>query len=772
MENFALRAKKAIRKVAAISVGVAMLGATMGGAFAADSTLADYPSPFTGSNGAIIVGNSADDAAAADIALGLPKVSSGTSSGSKTEGQISANVPLGMGIANSTSSGLDWEIGKSLISSFQKGKINFQSKDYDAKDELVLSKSTPNVATSLSSGTAVQVDYEDKVFLETTGREKIAYYYVFDDSINVSKATSSNSLEIKFLGKTLKITSVDSTDTTKFTAYITNQYFMNVGDSVTIENKKVKLENVGSTGALLISVDGVIDTIASGNAKTINGIEIANDQTFYDSNNKAQRAATLFIGKNAQNTFKDGDAFIGENENEPNWVWDTGSLATSASTSITQTNAGTIASTGPKIGIVNDFLRQSASQNPPGMGECLDLPNNYASICLDSLTVKDEDYMTVNIELDKNEDTSRSGQVWGGTSQNVIRFTTPTDHGFIIKANSLDENANSSVDRKTNKIWVASNGTSAAGIPLVIYYFDPDKSPTMQFAGTALLINASDGDGTAYSPRTKGEQQLFLLNYESSKDSNVNFTATLAGSGPTVNDTIVFKVQQNADSTNDLEADGDIININFTLTAEGGNFSSLGRSASTEEDGELQASPTLTNATAYSIGKKDVNLRTRYGTIIKDPKSNGASDKVVLAIPGDIVKAKVVVKGTAVAGTTSTGSTSSANILNADTVTDITQYNAVLVGGPCANKLTAQVMGASSTWPDCAKDFKAGEAILDLKKNGSNYALIVAGYSADDTKRAAMVLKSVAAKEEKFFLTGTSKIVKGTSLEVAGITVE
>src|SRR3989344_931398 len=505
-ENFAIKAKRAIRRVAAISVGAAMLGATLSGALAADYTLADYPKPFDGSDAAVIVGNSADDAAAADIAAGLP-VKAVSSAGKKAVGEISANVPLGMGIANSTSVGFDWEIKKNQIASFQKGKLNFQCKDYDAHDELILSKNTPNTATALSSRTAVQTDYEDNVFMEVSGREKIGYYYLFDDAINVSKATSSQPLELKFLGKTLKITNVDSTDTTKFTAYLTNEFFMNVGDTVTVDGKKVKLEDVSSTGSVMVTVDGVKNTVSS-TSKVVNGIEIAVDQTFYDSNNKQDRAASLFVGKNAQDTYKDGDAFIGEDENNPQWLWDTSALAVSASNSVATSN-GTIGSiTGPRLGILNDFLKQSASQNPPGVGECLDLPNNFASICLDSLTVPAEDYVTMTIDLDKSEDISRSGQNTTATAVNVIRFEAGTNQNFVIKANSLSHTYNATTDKRTNRIWLTP-GNGASGVPynstqpsLAVYYFDSDKNPQMQFAG-AIITNFGV---TEYAP----SEQVFL----------------------------------------------------------------------------------------------------------------------------------------------------------------------------------------------------------------------------------------------------------------------
>jgi len=74
---------------------------------------------------------------------------------------------------------------------------------------------------------------------------------------------------------------------------------------------------------------------------------------------------------------------------------------------------------------------------------------------------------------------------------------------------------------------------------------------------------------------------------------------------------------------------------------------------------------------------------------------------------------------------------------------------------------------------DCTAGFISGEAILELKRNGDNRNLIiVAGFSADDTRRAAIVLKNVATGKNYFILTGISKIVKGISLEISGITIE
>ena len=80
-----------------------------------------------------------------------------------------------------------------------------------------------------------------------------------------------------------------------------------------------------------------------------------------------------------------------------------------------------------------------------------------------------------------------------------------------------------------------------------------------------------------------------------------------------------------------------------------GKINSLGQSKSWEEAEELQyCTYTLSNnfggVGCINIGTKDENHRSKYGIIIYDPKSNGASDRVSLSIPSTQVRAVVSVK--------------------------------------------------------------------------------------------------------------------------------
>src|SRR3989344_1281893 len=132
-ENFVLKTKRVIRKVAALSTGVIMMGATMGGAMALN--LKDYPSPFVlggkyDSSNALVVGK----IAAASDTLGMVDIMANLQYESKTcvkssgttvtgSGIVSEDIPLGWPIADDNSTTLDKEIGPTKLDSLFDGTI-------------------------------------------------------------------------------------------------------------------------------------------------------------------------------------------------------------------------------------------------------------------------------------------------------------------------------------------------------------------------------------------------------------------------------------------------------------------------------------------------------------------------------------------------------------------------------------------------------------------------------------------------------------------------
>ena len=84
--------------------------------------------------------------------------------------------------------------------------------------------------------------------------------------------------------------------------------------------------------------------------------------------------------------------------------------------------------------------------------------------------------------------------------------------------------------------------------------------------------------------------------------------------------------------------------------------------------------------------------------------------------------------------------------------------NMIVVGGPCANTIAADLMGNPE---DCAEGFEAGKAMLKFFDRSGKSALLVAGYSADDTVGAAYVLADYNAYD----LSGDEVEVVVTSLD-------
>src|SRR3989344_8026883 len=98
------------------------------------------------------------------------------------------------------------------------------------------------------------------------------------------------------------------------------------------------------------------------------------------------------------------------------------------------------------------------------------------------------------------------------------------------------------------------------------------------------------------------------------------------------------------------------------------------------------------------------------------------------------------------------------NLLDSE-VTDPTDYNLILVGGPCANTLVGQIAG----FPSCQGwTAKPGEAIIQLAENGENVAMLIAGTDAADTRAAAKIVANYDENAEDF--TGTKVMVKGQSI--------
>lgn len=160
---------------------------------------------------------------------------------------------------------------------------------------------------------------------------------------------------------------------------------------------------------------------------------------------------------------------------------------------------------------------------------------------------------------------------------------------------------------------------------------------------------------------------------------------------------------------------------------------------------------------------------THYGT--KQTWDQKNTQYLYLEYPDDPLFANVFIAPIAAEVSTVAGSVNTVTLdkLNvgaarlASEITDVKAQNLILVGGPCANKATADVMGVAYATAGCEAGFTDGSALIKLYDTGSgNMALVVAGSQALDTRAATRVIANHDAYATD--LKGTEVAVTYTSL--------
>ncbi|MGM5488802.1 MAG: hypothetical protein ACQESG_07685, partial [Nanobdellota archaeon] len=80
-------------------------------------------------------------------------------------------------------------------------------------------------------------------------------------------------------------------------------------------------------------------------------------------------------------------------------------------------------------------------------------------------------------------------------------------------------------------------------------------------------------------------------------------------------------------------------------------------------------------------------------------------------------------------------------------VDSLSSQNLIVVGGPCVNDVAAQLMGNPA---DCMEGYEEGKAFVKLYENGDKVAMLVAGATDLDTRRAARVVANYGEYQDQF----------------------
>ena len=151
---------------------------------------------------------------------------------------------------------------------------------------------------------------------------------------------------------------------------------------------------------------------------------------------------------------------------------------------------------------------------------------------------------------------------------------------------------------------------------------------------------------------------------------------------------------------------------------------------------------------------------TSYGAFItrQSPSSEPGTLKIDYPQKQRQALAYITAKGASLATTSAASSGGAVSIQRIDVgatklaseVSNINAVNSILVGGPCANAAAATVMGNPA---DCTAGFTPGVGKIQVWDVGTgNVAMLVAGYSAADTRNAATVVANYGDYKSK--LTG------------------
>ncbi len=796
MQSFATKAKKTMRKVAALGAGAAMMGSTLTGALAVSINLDDYPASFK--DATVVVGTAAggaDDVAAADIAADLPATASVTTiSGDsymveKGGDKFNLNENSGAGIREVDASVTDRELDLLADQTFNDDEgTNTDEHDY---------------TQSIDFGNSTLVWKFDR---DTSGdREGDPA----GDYLYLTSNTYAWNYTLKITGSKVKV---------KDAADLENTVLNILGRDWTIVDASMSNSSYGTVDQLTLLAGDVTATLVQGSTKggvTIIDVDESETKCIIEYG-----GSTYQIDKGTTKTMADG-TIIGITDVTA--VHETG-----AGQDMCEVNIGAHKVTledGKEVQVNNEdidgtevFISGNVTKDVPGLkyiivsytpedntwvakGESLEDPVFGAfKIVFNDIIETDKEEIKIDITSDKIYLTAQNRE--GDLLDNEVicflnatnRFEWGKDRKHLMAVFNNENITNRSVGEGVSPKNL--KGTrflySFDDVSHIVEITDIDTSEnqtSFKIIDTGEVfsdLGYTDGATTTFAD-IHGDLVLgFNINLDAGAAatySNINFT-TIQDSGPywfTLNKGNItftnktatnpgtpdsYRINENGNCSMQFgeEDDGvedevqlDWFNISFT-------YDSTDDEIQWESAGSSAIQSNVANS-VFSLEQKDDDsqynymARTEYGTYVEVyTKDDG---DLTIHYPSEAATADVrIAASEAVAG----GQIGTVTPVLESEVSDVAAQDVILVGGPCANGLTAQLMGASTSWPACNSGFTMGEAILKLMDNGNNVALIVAGYNAEDTQRGAVALGgSLPAKQ--------SATVTGSSLELSEITV-
>lgn len=691
------------RKITAIATSVLMTGMTVGTAMAAGISASDLGGQ---GNMAIVVGtgvSALDQTQAVNIDTALK---AGTTSGTVIAGSekiTEDELALGGSITLSGSNIKDTTENNKL-SSLLDDKLSWDdgsgSEEYDMHEAINI--------TNMEIFTTVDDKKLEGVAL--TNSEGLEYKLVFDDAINTSAVgtADADALYLTILGKDYEIVNMDA-DSIEVTT--SSEVSMAIGQVFTMANgKTVTLTDVFS-GSVEVMVDGKSEVINDDATKRVNGVRVSVSSLGYHDNAPETSKAILKIGEDITKTYNDGDEYIGQDDNDPLWVWDIQRLNVSGGFIGVKYNA--------KIDSANDEI---AGDSIKYVGNGYQFPDNYAAVTLDSIT--DAKYQDVKVYFEESEDLFAASDGSTATRENVPVLVIEAENDDSITAYGIET-------KKIFAYYNASYDANNASIETYALDVNSEYTPTnkMRFAGQKIF-NATTGtlSNEGIATIAVGDTDLIV---------RLTTTALKAATISVYND----------------DADATVLSLAESNLSNGG-FNKLGATAEDAEAGDITFNGT-------DVSTEDYSYMDHYGVKLaegSDVQTGADNDEATLSIPEEQVYAQVSVSMGA------TSSTTAGNMIFKDSETSsYAAKNVVIVGGSCVNSAAAAALGVAAN--TCGEAFTAatkvaaGQFLIKKTTLNGKTAIVVAGYEADDTVKAAQYLINKGAIEGVYTTATQEKVV-------------
>ena len=558
-------------------------------------------------------------------------------------------------------------------------------------DDGINSKTNFDVHEEILLGNMRLITTLDEADLEgvaLTNNQDLEYRYVFEEDLVIGRIghDDADMLTINILGKEYEVKEFNPDSMTISTS---EEKILTVGESLSVDGITITVEDIFED---VVQVNN--ELINEGRTETVDGLKVSVVSIAYHSSATLPSKVILNVGKEIYTTYNDGDAYIGEDETDPVWVW-------------TIENPGL---DGGFIGVKYDLKEVDVDDDLVYVGDSYTFPENYATVSLDGLT--DVEYSDFEVSFDDSRDLYLAEDDGDEMYENakVVVLSGTLEDSFLIND-----------DVETDTLYLRYNPEAE---------WNGVSGEWVGNTTTGEIIN-NDGVWNWTSIEwVEGVDVFFSDITEEYGNVKPRFVFTLIESGDIVD--LVYE-----DTTLDVSINGRVLSIGelsiMLGVDEDGNFVYIG-----EEAEEAESSEILINED--NVGNKDEDVLSYDGLILYSSEANAEDDEVLFSVPSEQVYATISVLGIGVDVVNETVPQFGVILVKDTEVSSVANKNLIVVGGSCVNTVAAKLLGVPVN--TCGTAFTQATGIVAGSSwieqyvspyNGEKSALLIAGYNAADT---------------------------------------